>query len=181
MEIRKTTDLDLTDVLQVESKAFGEAEGPEIVDLVKGLLNDPSAVPLLSLLAVNKDDAVGHILFTNARIMDAKDTVSSVILAPLAVIPEAQSQGVGGQLINEGLKRLAQSGVALVFVLGHPEYYPRHGFRPAGALGFEAPYPIPEVNANAWMVQELRSGVIGNVAGRVICADVLDRPEYWRE
>ena len=43
----------------------------------------------------------------------------------------------------EGLKQLAESGVDLVFVLGHPGYYPKFGFRPAGALGFEAPYPIP--------------------------------------
>ena len=49
---------------------------------------------------------------------------------------------------------MAESGVELVFVLGHPDYYPRHGFKPAGALGFEAPYPIPDKNVNAWMVQK---------------------------
>ncbi len=91
------------------------------------------------------------------------------------------NQGVGGQLIKEGLKLLSESGVELVFVLGHPEYYPRHGFKPAGALGFEAPYPIPDEHANAWMVQELRPGVIGSVSGKIICADVLNHPEHWRE
>jgi putative acetyltransferase len=71
--------------------------------------------------------------------------------------------------------------VELVFVLGHPDYYPRHGFVPAGVLGFEATYAIEEKNAGAWMVQELRPGVIGAVNGRIVCADVLDRPEHWRE
>ena len=76
---------------------------------------------------------------------------------------------------------MSESGVELVFVLGHPEYYPRHGFTPAGALGFEAPYPIPDEHAEAWMVQELRPGVIGSVCGRVICADMLNKPEHWHE
>ena len=104
-----------------------------------------------------------------------------MILAPLAVIPDKQSRGVGGRLIREGLRLLSESGVELVFVLGHPEYYPRHGFKPAGALGFEAPYSIPDEHADAWMVQELCPGVIGRVSGKVMCADVLNQPEHWRE
>ena len=154
MEIRKSTESDLNDVLDVETQAFGNEKGPEIAELVNGLLIDPTAMPLLSLLAVNDVQAIGHILFTRAHIADSENSVSSVILAPLAVIPEAQSQGVGGQLIKAGLRLLTDLGVELVFVLGHPEYYPRHGFKPA--IGFEAPYPIPEIHANAWMVQELR-------------------------
>lgn len=179
--IRKSTESDLNDVLDVEAQAFGNEEGPEIVDLVNGLLFDPTAIPLLSLMAVNDDRAIGHILFTNARISSSKKSISAAILAPLAVIPGAQSQGVGGQLIEEGLRLLSESGVELVFVLGHPDYYPRHGFKPAGALGFKTPYPIPDKNANAWMVQELRTGVIDSVSGKVICADALNQPEHWRE
>ena len=91
------------------------------------------------------------------------------------------SEGVGGLLIREGLKRLSEAGVDLVFVLGHPGYYPKHGFQTAGVLGFEAPYPIPEKDAGAWMVQELRSGVIGRVSGTVQCCDVLNQPQHWRE
>jgi len=181
MEIRKSTESDLNDVLDVETQAFGNEKGPEIAELVNGLLIDPTAMPLLSLLAVNDVQAIGHILFTRAHIADSENSVSSVILAPLAVIPEARSQGVGGQLIKAGLRLLTNLGVELVFVLGHPEYYPRHGFKPAGAIGFEAPYPIPEIHANAWMVQELRPVVIDNAKGKVMCADVLNKPEHWRE
>ena len=181
MKIRESKPADLSSVLQVEEQAFGDDEGPKIVDLVKGLLSDPSAMPLLSLLAEDDERTVGHILFTKARITNYIDSVSAVILAPLAVIPAAQSQGIGGQLIKEGLRRLSESGVELVFVLGHPEYYPRHGFKPAGELGFEATYPIPDENADAWMVQRLQPGVIDRVNGKVICADVLNHPKHWRE
>lgn len=180
MIIRKATEADLSSVLDVEKQAFGTESGPEIAALVDGLLQDPSAMPVLSLLAVKDGRAIGHILFTRAGI-DSKKQISAAILAPLAVVPDAQGQGVGGQLIQEGLKVLSESGVELVFVLGHPEYYPRFGFQPAGALGFEAPYPIPEKDAAAWMVHELRPNIIGRAMGKVICANVLNQPGHWRE
>ncbi|MGB5748929.1 MAG: N-acetyltransferase [Desulfobacterales bacterium] len=178
MKIREATDSDLNDVLLVEKEAFGYDKES---NLVKDLLGDPSASPFFSLLAFNDDRAVGHVLFTAARLEDTQNGVFISILAPLAVIPDLQKQGVGGQLIERGLQHLANSGVDLVFVLGHPDYYPRYGFKPAGVEGFEAPYPIPEKHANAWMVQELRPGVIGSVSGKVRCADMLNKPEHWRE
>ena len=178
LQIRQAVESDLSEILSIERLAFGHDKEAE---LVRDLLHDPSAAPVLSLLAFQQDRAVGHILFTKARLTDTQDTPSIVLLAPLAVIPDAQKQGVGGKLIAQGLELLSRSGVDLVFVLGHPDYYPRYGFKPAGIRGFEAPYPIPEEHAGAWMVQELRPGVIGTVKGSVICADALNKPEHWRE
>ena len=181
MIIRETKESDLAAVLHVEGQAFGEDQGAEIVTLVEDLLRDPSALPLLSLLALDEGQALGHILFTHAEVAGPKPCNAAAILAPLAVLPAAQSRGIGGKLIKEGLRRLSVSGVDLVFVLGHPGYYPRFGFQPAGALGFEAPYPIPEEVADAWMVQALRPGVIGSITGKVLCADALNHPEHWLE
>jgi len=178
MFIRQALDSDIDDVLKVERAAFGQDEEAE---LVRDLLADPSAEPRLSLLAYEKDKAVGHILFTASHLKDANKAVTSVILAPLAVVPEVQKRGIGGKLIEQGLKQLTESGIDLVFVLGHPEYYPRYGFEPAGQLGFEAPFPIPEKDAAAWMVQELKPDIIGSVSGKIICADAMNKPEYWRE
>ncbi len=173
-DIRAATEQDLDAALAVERAAFGgEAEA----ELVRNLLADPSAEPLLSLLAWDGNEPVGHILFTAAKLGNATAT----ILAPLAVIPGRQKQGIGGKLIRQGLNMLAEQGVDLVFVLGHIEYYPRHGFEPAGRLGFHAPYPIPEKVADAWMVQALRDGVIGHVTGTVHCAKAMDKKEYWVE
>ena len=178
MQIREAVETDLNDVLSIERLAFGYEKEAE---LVRELLHDPSAKPLLSLLALKKGRAVGHILFTSAHLSDSKDAASIVILAPLAIVPDSQKQGIGGKLIEHGLALLSKSGVDLVFVLGHPEYYPRYGFKPAGQIGFEAAYPIPDEHAGAWMVQALRSGVMGTVSGKVICADALNKPEHWRE
>ena len=85
------------------------------------------------------------------------------------------------KFVERGVQLLSKSGVDLVFVLGYPEYYTRHGFTPAGHLGFEAPYPIPDEHADAWMVQALRPDVISSVCGKVMCSDTLNKPEYWRE
>jgi putative acetyltransferase len=177
VHITEALDSDLHDVLHVERMAFGQDDEAE---LVRALMADPSARPLMSLLAREDERPVGHILFTAAHLEGVVD-VSVSILAPLAVVPDAQGRGVGGALIARGVELLSQAGVDLVFVAGHPGYYPRHGFEPAGRLGLAAPYPIPEKDADAWMVRALAPGLIGSVSGKVICAEALDRPEYWRE
>ena len=181
MEIRKSTETDKSGIEKVHIRAFGENEGPVIAGLVNGLLEDETAFPLLSLVAVNNSKIVGHVLYTSATITQTTESVSAQLLAPLAVLPEAQNQGIGALLVKEGLSQLRESGVDLVFVLGHPDYYPRFGFRTAGIIGFEATYPIPAENADAWMVVELKEGVIGKLKGKVQCAKALNQPQYWRE
>ena len=178
MQVRKTSNADLSDILNVHRMAF---DREDIETLVRELLEDPIAQPILSLMAVDDGQPAGHILFTKALIEGAEEEIEATILAPLAVVPDAQGRGVGGKLINEGLRHLSDSHVDLVFVLGHPTYYPKHGFEPAGRLGLDAPYPIPEKDAEAWMVQALRPNVIGSVRGTVQCADAMNKPEHWRE
>ena len=184
MKLRETGKSDNAEIEKIHLMAFGPEQGPEIVELVQNLLADETARPLISLAAVEENGNLsGHILFTKAEIEQAGESipVSAQLLAPLAVHPDHQGKGVGGLLIKEGLRMLKDAGVQLVFVLGHPDYYPRSGFRPAGELGLDAPYPIPEKDAGAWMVQELVPGVLGRAQGRLHCAEALDKPEYWRE
>ena len=181
LQVREGFESDKQAIADVVTAAFGEVQGQEIADLVTELLADQSAQPFLSLVVTAHDNVVGHILFTNARIKHAQQIVASAILAPLSVHPEYQNQGIGGRLIEEGLKQLKAADVELVFVLGHPGYYPKYGFSAAGTEGFDAPYPIPPENSGAWMVQQLRPGLIGHVSGQVICADALNDPKHWRE
>lgn len=178
MRITEASPTDLSHALSVERAAFGQDDEAE---LVRALLEDPSAQPLLSLLAWVEGRPVGHILFTAARIEGAPGAARAAILAPLAVVPETQGQGVGGRLVEHGLSVLRERGVGLLFVLGHPAYYPRHGFEPALPHGLLPPFPIPPEHADAWMVRALREGLLGEVRGRVVCADAMNRPEYWRE
>lgn len=168
---------DLDTICRVHGKAFGVEEGPEIVELVRALLADPTAEPILSLVAEVDGELAGHVLFTAVQVEGSP--VRAQILAPLAVLPSHQKQGIGGTLIRAGLGRLSGSGVGLVFVLGHPSYYPRFGFEAVGDRGLVAPYPIPAEHREAWMVQALQPGLLGEVRGTVRCAASLDQAEYW--
>lgn len=181
VQIRKAIDIDIQAVSDLALSAFGLSEGPDIVQLIAELSVDVTAQPVLSLVATADDSVVGHILFSKVRLTPPGQDISAALLAPLAVHPDFQSQRIGNQLVVEGLQQLSDSGVDLVFVLGHPGYYPRFGFSEAGIKGFEAPYPVPKKNAEAWMVRELHAGVIGNSRGRIICADALADPKHWRE
>jgi putative acetyltransferase len=176
--IREANESDFNAVMEVEKLAFcedGEA------NLVCDLLSDKSAEPILSLLAFYKNKAIGHILFTKALI-ENNDSNLIHLLAPLAVLPEFQRMGIGGLLINGGLEMLKEKGSELVFVLGHKAYYPKYGFIPdAKKLGFLAPYPIPEKDADAWMVQSLTEDGLKKLSGKIMVADKLMKPEYWRE
>ena len=181
MKIRKTTRDDEPAIWRLHEAAFGPEEGRTIADLTIALLHDSTATPFTSLVACDGPTPVGHVLFTKVRISGSGDSPAARILAPLAVVPGRQGQSIGTELVRAGLAVLAESGCELVFVLGHPSYYPRFGFQPAGHLGLAAPYPIPEQNADAWMVLELSQGTLGNVSGTVSCADSLNQPEHWRE
>lgn len=176
--IRETTKEDNEIIYQVEKRAFGELDEADLTEL---LLADSTAQPLLSLLAFADEKAIGHILFTKASIAE-HEQLSVQILAPLAVVPEYQKQGIGGMLIKEGLRLLKSKQVDLVFVLGHIDYYPRHGFKPALPFGLQAPYPIEKGKEDAWMVQALNQDLsLKDYSGTVRCSDEFMRPENWRE
>jgi putative acetyltransferase len=176
MILREATPADKAAVLEVHALAFGQDEESLLVD---ALLADPSAQPLLSLLAEDGGSVVGHVLFTKAELVGPDTPPAASILAPLAVVPSAQGSGVGRQLIEQGCKRLAQRGVGLVFVLGDPDYYTKRGFIAAVPHGLHAQYEIhPE---NAWMVRSLDGVALSSYRGKVNCADALAPEKYWRE
>lgn len=181
MDIRLTTLDDEALIRSVHEAAFGPEQGRVIADLAVALLYDPTAQPLLSLFACGGDRPVGHVLFTRVRVGASADAVPGQILAPLAVLPELHNQGIGTRLVEHGLELLEEEGCRLVFVLGHPAFYQRFGFQPAGPLGLEPPHPIPAEHAEAWMVLELAEGTLGRVRGVVRCARALDDPQHWRE
>jgi putative acetyltransferase len=134
---------------------------------------------VLSLVAEEQAQVIGHVLFTSVKVLGPAHPPSASILAPLAVVPSAQRSGVGRALIERGCELLAQRQVQLLFVLGDPNYYGRRGFAPALRHGLQAPYEIePEA---AWMVRALGDGVLGSVHAKVRCAYALSPEKYWRE
>lgn len=176
MKVRSSVDGDLPAISQIHREAFGPSEGPEVVALTAALLRDERAAPLVSLVAEAEGQPVGHALFTAAQVDAPGEPPVASILAPVGVLPAFQRTGVGGLLIERGHAILAERGVDLVFVLGHPSYYPRFGYAPAGPAGLHAPHPV---NPEAWMVKALSPGAVDRFSGTVVCASVLGLPEHW--
>lgn len=181
MTIREPFERERNEVLDIHMNAFGDDEGPVIAKLVNELLDDVTARPIHSLVAEIDGRLLGHVLFTAVTVEPDNAKTKSQILAPLAVVANRQRQGIGKRLVREGLRRLSDDKVKLVFVLGYPDYYSRFGFTPAGIRGLQAPYPIPDQHADAWMVHELVPGAIDSANGTVQCCKSLDHRQYWIE
>ena len=159
--IRPETAEDYAAIREVNLLAFGQEVEPRLVENLRRL---PDFIPELSLVAIETGQVVGHILFSPMLIETKDGSVPALTLAPLAVRPEFQNQGIGSALVRDGLERCRSLGHKTVVVVGHPAYYPRFGFSPARARGLEAPFPVPD---EAFMVLELVPGALDGVAGVV--------------
>ena len=159
--IRPETADDYAAIREVNLLAFGREVEARLVEALRQL---PEFIPELSLVAVEAGRVVGHILFSPMVIETKEGAVPALTLAPLAVRPEFQNQGIGSELVRDGLERCRRLGHEIVVVVGHPEYYPRFGFSPARARGLEAPFPVPD---EAFLALELVPGALDGVAGTV--------------
>ncbi len=157
LTVRYEEGRDRSSIHTVNVAAFGRADE---ANLVADLRRD--GVVLASLVAEINEHVVGHILFSRMSIETANGAIPAVALAPLAIFPEYQRQGIGGRLIRDGLDLLRKRGERVVIVLGHPEYYPRFGFLPGKARLLESPFP-PE----AFMAMELIAGALDGIKGKV--------------
>ena len=133
--------------------------------LVENIRKSCSFNAQLSLAAVTEGRVVGHILFSPITIETIKRSLPALTLAPMAVHPEFQNQGIGSKRVREGLERCRNLGHQIVVVVGHPEYYPRFGFTPARVKGLEAPFPVPD---EEFMVFELVSVALDGVSGMIV-------------
>jgi putative acetyltransferase len=141
---------DYPDVRRVNEFAFGRVSE---ANLVEGLRSE--ANPYISLVAVSNRQIVGHIFFSPVSVESNNGLFTALGLAPMAVLPEYQRRGIGSELVREGLKACERLGYDLVFVVGHPDYYPRFGFKPARLLGFDCEYAVPD---EVFMVAEMKPG-----------------------
>lgn len=133
--------------------------------LVQKLRNSKAFIPELSLVAIDQhENIVGHLMLTTNKIVNENDTVESLSLAPVSVLPEDQHKGIGSQLIKEGIKRAKELGYQSIIVLGHPEYYPKFGFQQASFWNIKPPYDVPD---EAFMALELQTDALENVHGVV--------------
>lgn len=142
--------------------ALNEAAFPTCAeaDLVDTLRDEGAHV--LSLVAVDGDRVVGHILFSPVVIETEAGDLEALGLGPMALLPERQREGTGSKLVTAGLMQCTAIDYPAVVVLGHPEYYPRFGFLRADRFGITCEFPSPP---EAFMIKELQAGALAGKSG----------------
>jgi putative acetyltransferase len=156
---------DAAAIRAVHRLAFGGAAEADLVDALRA-----AGAAVLSMVAVD-GEVVGHVLYTWA-IVDTErgEQVPLLGLAPVAVRPDRQREGIGTRLIEASLEWLREEGYAAVVLVGHPGYYPRFGFLPAGRWGLEWEMDAPD---DVFQAMELSAGGLAGVRGIV-----RYRPEF---
>lgn len=151
----------------VNRAAFGGPDEAELVDALRA-----AGALTLSLVAIADEGLVGHVAFSPVTIEGPAGRTMAMGLAPMAVRPDWQRRGVGTRLVTEGLDRLGAAGHRAVVVLGHPEYYPRHGFSKASGFGLRWEHPARD---EAFMAIELVPGGLAGIEGVVRYREEFDR------
>lgn len=156
MIVRRERDADVLQVRGINELAFGQRLEADLVDRLRR-----SCPGLLSLVAEDGRELVGHILFTPVAVND----LTGMGLGPMAVTPTRQNQGVGSALVTHGLDLLRDRGCPFVVVVGHPDYYPRFGFERAAGLGLQCQWDsVPD---EAFMAIALSPPAMAGVRGVV--------------
>lgn len=163
IEIRQENENDFSGVFDVNKLAFGRENEANLVNLLR---KSKAFIPELSLVATLGSEIVGYILFTKIQIVNAKNSVTeSLALAPVAVQPNFQHKGIGGQLIKYGLNKAREMQYKSVIVLGHKNYYPRFGFEATTKWHIESPFQLSD--SGNFMGMELVTDGLKNAQGLV--------------
>jgi putative acetyltransferase len=159
MEVRAENPEDVSAVRNVNLAAFGRENEADLVDKLRDL------AATFSFVAVESKQIFGHACFSPVEIAgDCPHNLTIFGLAPVAVLPEQQRQGIGTLLIRQSLATCAQLGCQAVVVLGDPNYYSRFGFISAKAKGLRSEYAVPD---EAFMVLELAGDALKECSGIV--------------
>ncbi|NNE05884.1 MAG: N-acetyltransferase [Xanthomonadales bacterium] len=158
INIRAERESDRSGVYALNASAFETGSEAKLVDSLRVQL--PQAI---SMVAELSHQIVGHIMFTRVALSNHPGAFV-MGLAPMAVAQPLQRKGIGSALVNQGLAACRAAGAGAAVVLGHPEYYPRFGFRPASSFRLGCEYDVPD---EVFMAIELEPAYLSEKEGLV--------------
>ena len=157
MKIRKENQADSDAIARLNDEAFSSREESKFVEGLRA-----SGNLYLSLVAEEKGEIVGHIAFSPV-VVEGHNLTTLVGLAPMSVNPKFQGKGIGSDLVRRSIEILRDQGMTAIFVLGHPGYYPRFGFKPASShFGIRSTY---DVSDDVFMAVELEDQSLDGING----------------
>ena len=176
MNIERAQNTDLDSIQTVIETAFSGKESNAISKLAADLCSEATSPSIMSLVAKGDDQVIGYVSYS--PIFLKSDThISGYILAPLAVSPEHQTQGVGTNLIKRGMDMLTEDGVDVLLVYGDPEYYGRFGFKDEIGGLFMPSYPLEY--PFGWRGLMLNETAVPVSPVRFECVAALSKSELW--
>lgn len=137
-KIRQETVADREVIYKLVETAFKTAkvsDGDE-QNFTMRLWNGENHIPQLGLVAEEDGKLIGHIMFTHTYVTNPDGSrFNTLLVAPLSVLLEYRSQGVGSALVQEGIKIAKAMGYDSAFLCGDPDYYKKFGYRPTHLYG----------------------------------------------
>jgi len=176
MNIRLAQDIDLDSTLKVIETAFSDEENKVIMNLVQELHQETTGPSIKSLVAEVDNQVIGYVSFSPI-FLKSDSSISGYILAPLAVSPENQKQGVGSNLIKFGIDMLTQDGAGVLLVYGDPNYYGQFGFKEEIGHLFLPPYSLQY--PFGWTGMMLNDTPVPEGSIQFECVVALSKPELW--
>ena len=176
MNIKLTQRTDLDSILQVIETAFSDEENKVITNLVQELHQGTTSPSIKSLVAKVDNQVIGYVSYSPI-FLKSDSSISGYILAPLAVSPEHQKQGIGSDLIKSGIDMLAKDDAGVLLVYGDPDYYGRFGFKAEIGLSFVPPYTLQY--PFGWAGMMLNDTPVPEQPIQFDCVAALSKPELW--
>jgi putative acetyltransferase len=143
--VRAAAPADRAAIIAVHAAAFPTAAEARLVEALVADGDD-----LVSLVAETDAGIVGHVLFSRMTVYADGRALVATGLAPVGVLPQHQSTGIGSALIRCGLDLLDGQRVAICFVLGDNVFYGRFGLDACVARPFACRYAGPHFMAR-WL------------------------------
>lgn len=174
--IREAAPADGNGIRGVHLRAFPAGENQLVAMLAVNLLGEETEPRTFALVAELGGDIVGHVAFSPV-LAAGRHGWTGYILAPLGVMPELQKTGIGSQLVESGMERLAGQMANAVFVYGDPKYYGRFGFSAEAAARFVPPYELKY--PFGWQARVLQEGLRPDEVVKLSCVPSLRDPALW--